>query len=85
MKRVFRRRAMTLTFLLVTCMTASAAVGDIWATSSCGNNLTWTLMANGERPFDSLRKSQCDGLTMTISGTGDMANTAFNDVIQMLV
>ena len=75
------RVAILLLLSVFTALTAWAErlpLGTVIATGSCGDNLTWTLTANGERPFDSLHKSQCDGITMTISGTGAMADNSFS-------
>ena len=56
---------------------ASAKVGDVLASGTCGENVTWTLTENGEKYYRTLsanavRASQ--GVTLTISGTGEITN-----------
>ena len=80
LKKMMRRAAILLLLSVFSALTARAErlpVGTVIATGTCGDNLTWTLTANGEGPYDSVHKTQCDGITMTISGTGAMADNSF--------
>ena len=68
---------MTLLFALTT-LTASAEVGDVVATGTCGENVTWTLTENGDKVY---KTSQVyPGLTLTVTGTGAMSGTSYADL-----
>ncbi|MCR5849602.1 MAG: hypothetical protein K6G92_02685 [Bacteroidaceae bacterium] len=66
----FRRAAMTLLLVVMTAPAAWAAVGDVLASGTCGDNVTWTLTENGEKVIRGSR--QYIGLTLTVTGTGAM-------------
>ena len=77
MRKVFVRRAMTLAVLFVAHLTANAAVGDVLASGSCGEGVSWTLTENGEKVIRGSR--QYIGLTLTVTGTGAMSGTSYGN------
>lgn len=72
-KLMFSKTAMMLLFVLLTSATAWAEKGDVVATGTCGDNLTWTLTENGEADFTYNSRTYTP-LTMTITGTGAMTD-----------
>ena len=74
-KLMFSKTAMMLLFVLLTSATAWAAKGDVVATGTCGDNLTWTLTENGEADFTYNSRTYTP-LTLTITGTGAMTDYA---------
>ena len=74
-KLMFSKTAMMLLFVLLTSATAWAEKGDVVATGTCGDNLTWTLTENGEADFTYNSRTYTP-LTMTITGTGAMTDYA---------
>ena len=72
-KLMFSKTAMMLLFVLLTSATAWAEKGDIVATGTCGDNLTWTLTENGEADFTYNSRTYTP-LTLTITGTGAMTD-----------
>lgn len=74
-KLMFSKTAMMLLFVLLTSATAWAEKGDIVATGTCGDNLTWTLTENGEADFTYNSRTYTP-LTLTITGTGAMTDYA---------
>lgn len=72
-KLMFSKTAMMLLFVLLTSATAWAAKGDVVATGTCGDNLSWTLTENGEADFTYNSRTYTP-LTMTITGTGAMTD-----------
>lgn len=72
-KLMFSKTAMMLLFVLLTSTTAWAAKGDVVATGTCGDNLTWTLTENGEADFTYNSRTYIP-LTLTITGTGAMTD-----------
>ena len=70
---MFSKTAMMLLFVLLTSATAWAAKGDVVATGTCGDNLTWTLTENGEADFTYNSRTYTP-LTLTITGTGAMTD-----------
>ena len=74
-KLMFSKTAMMLLFVLLTSATAWAEKGDVVATGTCGDNLTWTLTENGEATVTFLNgTSGHPAYTLTITGTGEMPN-----------
>ena len=72
---MFSKTAMMLLFVLLTSATAWAEKGDIVATGTCGDNLTWTLTENGEATVTFINgTSGYPAYTLTITGTGEMPN-----------
>lgn len=69
---------MMLLFVLLTSATAWAEKGDVVATGTCGDNLTWTLTENGEADFTYTGRTRTP-LTLTITGTGAMTDYGFGD------
>ena len=67
--------AIVLLIMLLSTTTAWAAKGDVVATGTCGDNLTWTLTENGEDDFTYKSKTYTP-LTLTITGTGEMKGHA---------
>ena len=63
--------AIVLLIMLLSTTTAWAAKGDVVATGTCGDNLTWTLTENGEDDFTYKSKTYTP-LTLTITGTGEL-------------
>ena len=74
-KQMFSKTAMMLLFVLLTSATAWAEKGDVVATGTCGDNLTWTLTENGEADF-TYNSGTYTPLTLTITGTGAMTDYA---------
>ena len=74
-KLMFSKTAMMLLFVLLTSATAWAEKGDVVATGTCGDNLTWTLTENGEADFTYNSRTYTP-LTLTITGTGAMTDYA---------
>ena len=74
-KLMFSKTAMMLLFVLLTSATAWAEKGDVVATGTCGDNLTWTLTENGEADF-TYNSGTYTPLTLTITGTGAMTDYA---------
>ena len=74
-KLMFSKTAMMLLFVLLTSATAWAEKGDVVATGTCGENLSWTLTENGEADFTYNSRTYTP-LTMTITGTGAMTDYA---------
>ena len=74
-KLMFSKTAMMLLFVLLTSATAWAEKGDVVATGTCGDNLTWTLTENGEADFTYNSRTYTP-LTLTITGTGEMTDYA---------
>ena len=74
-KLMFSKTAMMLLFVLLTSATAWAAKGDVVATGTCGDNLSWTLTENGEADF-TYNSGTYTPLTLTITGTGEMTDYA---------
>lgn len=72
-KLMFSKTAMMLLFVLLTSVTAWAEKGDVVATGTCGDNLTWTLTENGEADFTYNSRTYTP-LTLTITGTGAMTD-----------
>ena len=72
LKKMMMRAAMIIIAMLMTATTAIAKVGDVLASGTCGENVTWTLTENGERSYRS--RKMYDGVTLTISGTGEITN-----------
>ena len=72
---MFSKTAMMLLFVLLTSATAWAEKGDVVATGTCGDNLTWTLTENGEADFTYNSRTYTP-LTLTITGTGAMTDYA---------
>lgn len=72
---MFSKTAMMLLFVLLTSATAWAEKGDVVATGTCGDNLTWTLTENGEADFTYNSRTYTP-LTLTITGTGSMTDYA---------
>lgn len=72
---MFSKTAMMLLFVLLTSATAWAEKGDVVATGTCGDNLTWTLTENGEADFTYNSRTYTP-LTLTITGTGAMTGYA---------
>ena len=72
---MFSKTAMMLLFVLLTSATAWAEKGDVVATGTCGDNLTWTLTENGEADF-TYNSGTYTPLTLTITGTGSMTDYA---------
>ena len=72
-KLMFSKTAMMLLFVLLTSATAWAEKGDVVATGTCGDNLTWTLTENGEADFTYNSRTRTP-LTLTITGTGAMTD-----------
>ena len=78
-KLMFSKTAMMLLFVLLTSATAWAEKGDVVATGTCGDNLTWRLTENGEADF-TYDSGTYTPLTLTITGTGAMTDyTASGD------
>ena len=77
-KLMFSKTAMMLLFVLLTSATAWAEKGDVVATGTCGDNLTWTLTENGEADFTYTGRTRTP-LTLTITGTGAMTDYGFGD------
>lgn len=77
-KLMFSKTAMMLLFVLLTSATAWAEKGDVVATGTCGDNLTWTLTENGEADFTYSGRTRTP-LTLTITGTGAMTDYGFGD------
>ena len=74
-KQMFSKTAMMLLFVLLTSATAWAEKGDVVATGTCGDNLTWTLTENGEATVTFINgTSGHPAYTLTITGTGEMPN-----------
>ena len=73
-----RRAAMMLLFVLLTSATAWAEKGDVVATGTCDDNLSWTLTENGEADFTYNSRTYTP-LTLTITGTGAMTDYAVSD------
>ncbi|MBQ7181582.1 MAG: leucine-rich repeat domain-containing protein, partial [Bacteroidaceae bacterium] len=72
------RMALMVLLLVTTAMKATAAVGNVLASGSCGTDVTWTLTENGEKAY---RKNKAyDGVTLTISGTGAVTSTDYKTV-----
>lgn len=70
-------------FVLFSASTARAAVGDVLASGSCGTGMTWTLTENGERAYRKINNTEIkayDGVTLTISGTGEVTSTDYKTV-----
>ena len=73
-------RAAILLLVVLSTMTAQtswAAVGDVLASGTCGENVTWTLTENGERYYKTASTGAVkgfNGVTLTISGTGEITN-----------
>ena len=62
---------------MCTKATVSAKVGDVLASGTCGENVTWTLIENGEKYYRTLSANAVrafNGVTLTISGTGEITN-----------
>ena len=74
-KLMFSKTAMMLLFVLLTSATAWAEKGDVVATGTCGDNLTWRLTENGEADF-TYNSGTYTPLTLTITGTGAMTDYA---------
>ena len=55
--------------------TARAAVGDVLASGTCGEGITWTLTENSDKVT-----SQYPGVTLTVTGTGAMSDTSYASV-----
>ncbi len=75
--RLSARLAMTLLLCLLTAAKAGAKVGDVLASGTCGENVTWTLTENGEKYYRTLSAHAAkafNGVTLTISGTGEITN-----------
>ena len=72
---MFSKTAMMLLFVLLTSATAWAEKGDVVATGTCGDNLTWRLTENGEADF-TYNSGTYTPLTLTITGTGAMTDYA---------
>ena len=75
-KLMFSKTAMMLLFVLLTSATAWAEKGDVVATGTCGDNLTWTLTENGEADLTYNSRTYTP-LTLTITGTGAMTDYGF--------
>ena len=72
-KLMFSKTAMMLLFVLLTSATAWAEKGDVVATGTCGDNLTWMLTENGEADI-TYNSGTYTPLTLTITGTGAMTD-----------
>lgn len=70
---MFSKTAMMLLFVLLTSATAWAEKGDVVATGTCGDNLTWMLTENGEADI-TYNSGTYTPLTLTITGTGAMTD-----------
>jgi len=75
--RLAARLAMTLLLCVLTAAKAGAKVGDVLASGTCGENVTWTLTENGEKYYRTVATGvvrASNGVTLTISGTGEITN-----------
>ena len=57
---------------------ARAAVGDVLASGTCGEGITWTLTENSEEVYDG--QKVYPGVTLTITGTGAISGTSYASV-----
>lgn len=64
--------------MMLTTATATAAVGDVVDSGTCGDNLTWTLTENEDDAVEWANGTTGHtALTLTITGTGAMADYAY--------